>query len=433
MSGKPTMASVGEHVQAMEDTVKVMNIEPNATPEIDRVRSDQKPNRASSPVVSYVPVTYTTKSGEVVTTKKALQHQPSFILSETPDAPTLGVAILGYRRFGRKHLKDVFDNQACRVHFIVENDAQLAAQAREDMKQMGVHGCEVIQDQSRLGAVCNDPKVALIIVSCLIIRKKEYVTAAIRAKKTCLCDRPLAHNTQDVRELFEMARQAGSILLSNLPGRPGKAFTPVVMSLVSSASVIKLERLTSPNSPGGDFANAPPVDIKSEATEAMLVDVAMHDIAAINFCMCMRPVSVSTAVSPVSKGVVLVDCVYPNGAEVQIKGIVGQEEHDLQQFTLYGDRLSDMRRVDHMHVSDMRRNTPSDVPEVKGVRFNQVYHRAHRDALEQAYAFSSGHKEHGQRVRPQLMEQACIDNLSVANGAIQSLKEGGKMVPLTYW
>mmetsp|Transcript_58433 Transcript_58433/g.140858 ORF Transcript_58433/g.140858 Transcript_58433/m.140858 type:complete len:436 (-) Transcript_58433:161-1468(-) len=435
MARKPvTMASVDERVQEMEKSVEVMNLDLNASPTpVGRSLSEGKPR--NSPTVTYVPVTYTTKSGEVVTTKKALQHAPSFILSETPDAPTLGVAILGYRRFGRKHLKDVFDNQACRVHFIVEFDSQLAAQAREDMKQMGVHGCEVIQDQSRVNAVCADSKVALVIVSCLILRKKEYVTAALKARKICLCDRPLAHNAQDVRELFELARQNNCVLLTNLPGRPGKAFSPVVMSLMSSASIIKLERLESPNSAGGDFANAPAIDVKSEQTEAMLVDVAMHDIGAINFCMCMRPVSVAAAVSPTSSGVVLVDCVYPNGAEVQVKGLVGQEEHDLQQFTLYGDRLSDMRRVDHMHVSDMRRQTSmsGDAAEVKGVRFNQVYHRAHRDALEQAYAFSTGNKEHGQRVRPYLMEQACLDNLRIATAAIKSLREGGKMVSLAYW
>lgn len=46
-----------------------------------------------------------------------------------------------------------------------------------------------------------------------------------------------------------------------------------------------------------DHTGASDIDPTSEATRMMLLDVAMHDAFAINFCMCMRPVSVSAKVA----------------------------------------------------------------------------------------------------------------------------------------
>jgi predicted dehydrogenase len=390
-----------------------------------------------SPHLTSVPLTYTTKSGEVVETRKQLQPEPSFLLSETEDAPAVGVAILGYRRFGRKHLKDVFVNKACKVRFIVEYTKELADQAKIDVQNMGLENCQVVSDPSKLEAICNDKAIKVVIVSSLMERKIIFVSTALKAGKTVLCDRPLATNTEDVKQLFDLARQSKAILLSNLPGRPGKAFTPVIMSLISSASVIKINRLSAANGTC-DFSKCPPIDINSEDTSAMILDVAMHDVSAINFCMCMRPTEVSAKISDANKSVCVVSLTYPNGCKVEVSAAIGQESFDAQQFTVYGERLSDMRRVDHMNTCDMKShgnstNGMDGDGQQRAIRFTQVYDKAGQDALEQAYAFSAGHQELALRVRPHLMEQNCCDNMVVKDAALASLLDGGKSVHTKYW
>jgi predicted dehydrogenase len=302
---------------------------------------------------------------------------------------------------------------------------------------MGLENCQVVSDPSQLETICADKSIKVVIVSSLMERKKLFVSSALKAGKTVLCDRPLAPNADDVKQLFDLARKSKAILLANLPGRPGKAFTPVIMSLVSSASTIQINRLSAANGTY-DYSKCPAIDKNSEATSAMILDVAMHDVSAVNFCMCMRPTEVSAIISPTNKSVCIITLSYPNGCTVEVSAAIGQESFDAQQFTVYGERLSDMRRVDHMNTCDMMShgnstNGMDKEGQQRAIRFTQVYEKAGQDALEQAYAFSAGHQELALRVRPHLMEQNCCDNLVVKDAALESLLNGGKSVPTKYW
>lgn len=58
-----------------------------------------------------IPVTYTTRSGEVFTTLKPLRPMPSLVLSHHPEAPTHNVAMVGFPQLGADLIRTLALNE----------------------------------------------------------------------------------------------------------------------------------------------------------------------------------------------------------------------------------------------------------------------------------------------------------------------------------
>eukprot|EP00291_Cryptomonas_curvata_P023357 CAMPEP_0172164280 /NCGR_PEP_ID=MMETSP1050-20130122/7757_1 /TAXON_ID=233186 /ORGANISM="Cryptomonas curvata, Strain CCAP979/52" /LENGTH=257 /DNA_ID=CAMNT_0012834599 /DNA_START=115 /DNA_END=886 /DNA_ORIENTATION=+ len=181
-----------------------------------------------------IEVTYTTKSGETVTTYKALAPEPAIALSETQDRPVTGIAVVGYGFSGKRHLANIVENKGCRLRFLVEDDPDLPAAAGE-LQRAQCYGYEIVSfgDYERVFA---SDLIDLVIVSAAGDRKSHFVEQALRAGKTVLCDRPVATEEAEVKRLFAVSRQVGKLLLTSLPGRPGFSFKSVTLAMLSSAS-----------------------------------------------------------------------------------------------------------------------------------------------------------------------------------------------------
>mmetsp|Transcript_49600 Transcript_49600/g.101269 ORF Transcript_49600/g.101269 Transcript_49600/m.101269 type:complete len:393 (+) Transcript_49600:198-1376(+) len=372
-----------------------------------------------------IPLTYTTRSGEILTTLKRLRPQPSFILSQAPDHPMAGIVVVGYSVSGRRNVRNIYDNPACMVRYIVEDEPERVALAEQDIKELGIENLQIVP-YSKLPVALMAKEINFVIVSAPNEKRKEIVTNALTANKHVMCDKPLASSIEDAAELFALSRKMKKTLITILPGRPGKAFSPVIMALIASASNISLQR-----KPDADAPEPPstPIDPNSTEVEEMLLNMAYHDAFSINFCMCMRPTQAKTTIVTSKPGTVQVELLYANECQATITCTLGQIDQENQNFTLTGDRLTEMRRVDHMN--SFKEQQMSD--ESKGIQFTQVYDGATRDALEQMYAASAGRVELASRVRPGLMEQNVIDCLHIATAAISSIRNGGVTVPVKYW
>ena len=230
----------------------------------------------------------------------------------------------------------------------------------------------------------------------------------------------------EAKKLFALASEKKLSFMPMLPGRPGKAFSAVVMSLFSSASEIACQRLLP-----DDFSGPAAALRMDEATIRMLLnDVAMQDVFAVNFSICMRPLSVSCQRIDSTIHCLKVALTYPNKCVLTIKCGLGQTHLDTQLFKLSGEGLSDMRRVDHMaHANQHSFSAGSNasfhqISESKGLGFTQVYDDARADALEQMYSVSSGATALARRVRPQLMQDNLIHCLKIADAAYRSFASG---------
>jgi predicted dehydrogenase len=284
----------------------------------------------------------------VLTTLKPLRPNPAFVLSEAPDHPVLGVALVGYTNLSKRSVMDIYNNHGCLVRWIVEDDAHLVASAKEDIVKLGLEDVQVV-GYNRYCDVLNDRFTRVVIIAGSQKARQTSAEAALKKGKNVLCDRPVGMTVQSVMDMFALARDNQTIFMPMLPGRPGKAFSAVVMSLFASASKIACQR----HLPDDFDVAQPEVPLDDEACKLLLADVAMHDIFAVNFSICMRPLSVfAKRISGSQAHCFEVQVTYPNRCVYTVKAGFGQHDLDTQLFKLTGDSLVDMRRVDHMsHVS----------------------------------------------------------------------------------
>eukprot|EP00287_Rhodomonas_sp_CCMP768_P020173 CAMPEP_0202821412 /NCGR_PEP_ID=MMETSP1389-20130828/10355_1 /ASSEMBLY_ACC=CAM_ASM_000865 /TAXON_ID=302021 /ORGANISM="Rhodomonas sp., Strain CCMP768" /LENGTH=396 /DNA_ID=CAMNT_0049494171 /DNA_START=1 /DNA_END=1191 /DNA_ORIENTATION=+ len=379
--------------------------------------------------VQCIPLTYTTRSGDIYTTLKRLKPQPSFYLSETKNAPQAGIVLVGYSTNGRRNLKNIYNNQGCNVRYIVEDEPELVEHAKQDIQELEIEDC-VIVPYAQLQKAIESRETRFVLVSAPTHMRKGVVSSSLQAGKDVMCDKPLASSSEDARELFALARRQKKVLITDLPGRPGKAFSPIIMALIATASKIVIERIPEPDSPIPSEAAFDPADTE---VEEMLLSVANHDAFAINFCMCMRPSIIQTTPVEGKPGTLEVKMTYPNKTVVVVYCNRAHDKTWNQSFVLTGERLSEMRRVDHMKAHTELSKVKEASADGPCMEFRQVYDGAAKDALEQMYTASSGRLELASRVRPGLMEQNVVDCLQIARAAIESLRGGSAQVDVVYW
>ena len=214
----------------------------------------------------------------MLTTLKALRPLASFVLSEAPDHPVLGVAVVGYSGVQKRAVVDVYNNDGCLVRWIVEDDPTLVQAAKDDVRKLGLEDVQGVPTSRYRDAIA-DRFVRVVIIGGPHQQRHTHAEQALRAGKNVLCDRPIAMTVQTANDLFETARASHAIFMPMLPGRPGKAFSAVVMSLFASAERVACQR----HLPEDFKQQQPPPEISDPETQMILADVAMQDVFAVNF------------------------------------------------------------------------------------------------------------------------------------------------------
>jgi len=197
--------------------------------------------------------------------------------------------VVGYSGVQKRAVLDVYNNDGCLVRWIVEDDAALVQAAKDDVRKLGLQDVQVVPTSRYVDAL-TDRFVRVVIIGGPHQHRHAQAEAALKAGKNVLCDRPIAMSVQAAQDLFETARATQTIFMPMLPGRPGKAFSAVVMSLFASADKVACQR----HLPEDFNVDQVPPDVSDPETKMMLCDVAMQDVFAVNFSVCMRPLSVET-------------------------------------------------------------------------------------------------------------------------------------------
>jgi predicted dehydrogenase len=123
--------------------------------------------------------------------------------------------------------------------------------AKDQIGEMHLERIRVIGSSEFSQVLSSDVKMVYFCGPSL--GKAGMVRALLAAHKSVMCDKPLSPSVAETKELFSAARATGKVLMINLPGRPGKAFAPTVMSLLSSAS----RTVSSPLSSRTNWARRP--------------------------------------------------------------------------------------------------------------------------------------------------------------------------------
>lgn len=115
----------------------------------------------------------------------------------------LSVAIIGAGGIGRTRAKSILESNGGNVTWVADIDIRPA-------EELATLSHAVSTNNWR--DVVSDPKVDCVVVSTPTKFHAEIATEALRAGKHVLCEKPLARNVQEARNVVEAAEQTGRVL-----------------------------------------------------------------------------------------------------------------------------------------------------------------------------------------------------------------------------
>lgn len=122
----------------------------------------------------------------------------------------LGFGIIGSGRMGQRRAKNIQANTGARVVCVADTDA---SKGQKLAKEIGCDHCADPFD------VLNKPGVDCVVVSVPNKFHIPFVVAAAKAKKHVFCEKPLARDPQEAREIVKAASANGILLKTGSPFR----------------------------------------------------------------------------------------------------------------------------------------------------------------------------------------------------------------------
>lgn len=120
--------------------------------------------------------------------------------------PQIRWGILGYARIARLQVIPAIQASGNgRVHALASRDAAKLAEARAQVPELTGH--------ASYNALLADPQVDAVYIPLPNALHRQWVIAALDAGKHVLCEKPLALNADEAREMREVARGAGRLLM----------------------------------------------------------------------------------------------------------------------------------------------------------------------------------------------------------------------------
>jgi predicted dehydrogenase len=120
--------------------------------------------------------------------------------------PTVAWGILGFARIARLSAIPALQRAGnARLHGIASRDANKLAECKAQF--------EVEQRYSRYEDLLADPLIQAVYIPLPNSMHKQWTVAALRAGKHVLCEKPLALNATEAREMAAVARDTGRLLM----------------------------------------------------------------------------------------------------------------------------------------------------------------------------------------------------------------------------
>lgn len=134
------------------------------------------------------------------------------------------MAIIGYGGMGRWHLKQIRDRIE---HLTVKGVYDLRKEAQDKALEDGL----VVYDTAE--ALLNDQEIELVLVATPNNFHKDYAIAVMKAGKNVICEKPVAMNAEELKEMIACSKETGKLFSIHQNRRWDKDYL-IVKKVVSS-------------------------------------------------------------------------------------------------------------------------------------------------------------------------------------------------------
>ncbi len=234
----------------------------------------------------------------------------------------LGIAVVGCGHWGPNHVRNFATHQQARVLYCVDTNSQRLEALRDWYPSVSVSGS--------VDKILADPAVGAVVISTPTATHYELTKRALLAGKHVLCEKPLATNATEARELVEISTRTGKILLV------GHVF-------LFNAGIVRLRELLASGEVGRvHYLHATRTNLGPVRQDVdCVVDLATHDISIFNYLLGAQPTEVSARGSNYLQDgkadVAFITLTYPNQVIANIH-VSWLDPKKVRQLTVVGDR-----------------------------------------------------------------------------------------------
>jgi predicted dehydrogenase len=244
----------------------------------------------------------------------------------------LGVAVIGYGYWGPNLVRNVVERPELELVALCERDDRRAAAFEQRVPGVPVF--------SELDEVLEDPAVDAVVVATPPRTHFALASAALRAGKHVLVEKPLAKTSAEAGELIELADARGLVLM------PGHTF-------LYSPPVNKLRELILDEQLGDVyFVTSSRMNLGKYQPDGVICDLAPHDISILLYLIDEPVVQVATSARSVFQDgipeVAFITLTFASGvtANVQISWLAPRKVREMvivgsQRMVQYDDTAAD--------------------------------------------------------------------------------------------
>jgi len=265
-------------------------------------------------------------------------------------SPILGCAVIGCGYWGPNHLRVLSERLldetrlSIRKLAVATNHARVALPSCEPISRVELTAVDhdpqrldwvaehfpEVRRELDLSAVLDDPRIDAVVIATPTVTHAEIVSAALRAGKHVLCEKPLCTQADEARELVSLAEHVERVLMTGHTF----LFSPglqVLKDLIDSGELGELRHLASIR------ANLGP--IRSDV--GVVYDLASHDVSIFNWLLGELPESVAAIgqawLQPGVEDVADVHLRYPRGRLASLR-VSWLDPEKVRQLTVVGSR-----------------------------------------------------------------------------------------------
>jgi predicted dehydrogenase len=186
----------------------------------------------------------------------------------------IGVGLIGYGYWGPNLARCVAETPACRL--VAVADASPTARERAGQRHPSA------QLYSHWEELLGDKNVDAVVIATPVLTHFDFASAALAAGKHVLVEKPLASTTALAERLVHAAERAGRVLM-------------VDHTFIYTAAVRKIRDLIEDGTVGDVFYyESTRVNLGLYQTDVNVIwDLAVHDLAILDFILKSRPISIS--------------------------------------------------------------------------------------------------------------------------------------------
>jgi predicted dehydrogenase len=244
----------------------------------------------------------------------------------------LRVAVVGYGYWGPNLVRNVIERPELELHALCERDPQRAAAFSAKTPNV-----PVFADLHRL---LEDPALDAVLVATPPRTHHAVASAALRAGKHVLVEKPLAKTAAEARDLIEIATAEGLVLM---PGHTFLYSPPVnkIRDLITSGQLGEVYFMTSSRMNLGKYQS-----------DGVICDLAPHDLSILMYLLDQPVTQVSASARSVFQDgvpeVAFITLTFANGAtaNVQISWLAPRKVREMiivgsNQMVQYDDTAAD--------------------------------------------------------------------------------------------